>query len=193
MKGLFVMKNLLCLSLFFIFLMVATIGCSWIRPYHATPVAALTEFPGFLTSENISTFQLLQKQEMAGGVILLYAYESNNPQQSGTCIGTTFVTQKDDEGWRAQSSGNLGCRPNFLDTPEFVAGYTVGGNITDLAVAYGLASKGQAGRVYWSDDLVTQTAIQDGVFITSRPKIVHVLKMELLDVNGAVLETNITS
>lgn len=172
----------LCVSLFII-------GC---RPYHQTYIDALTEFPGYLNSANQSSFQLLRQEEVAGGIVLLYAYESSDPRRVGqTCIGTTFVTQERRGGWRSQAASNLGCQIDFLMTKEFVAGYTVGGNKTDLAIAYGLAPQGKEVRIYWTDGAIIVIPIQSGTFIASRAEITHVTRIELLDKWGNTLQTEV--
>lgn len=177
------MKSFQVLFLFF----MLTTGC---QPYYDTIVDALMTFPGYLNEENKDSYHMLAETSMGDGKVILYAYQSNFPNIEGdTCIATTFVTHKESRGWRSQSSSRLGCRPDFLQTDEFAAGATVGGNVTDLAVAYGISANGRDVRVNWSDGIVETASIQNNVFLLVRPKTVLATKIELLDSNGAVLQT----
>ena len=88
-------------------------GCA--RPFHPTPLDALTEFPGHLVNRDMyveESVEVLQEQEVAGGLALLYRWQSPESQTEGTyCAGTTFVTPVvtlKGKGWRARSSGSVG-------------------------------------------------------------------------------------
>ena len=45
-------------------------ACSWGRAYHATPLEALTEFPGYLTKESLGSALILQEEAVAGGLVI---------------------------------------------------------------------------------------------------------------------------
>jgi hypothetical protein len=176
------MKKILLLLFFML-----TISC---QPYQETIVNALTAFPGYLNDANKHSYQLLAETSIGDGKVILYAYQSTIPGSEGdTCIATTFVTQKESRGWRSHSASQLGCRSDFLQTTEFAATATVGGNITELAVAYGVSSSEGDVRVSWNDGGQEMTPVENNVFIVVRPSSVLATKIELLDSNGTVLQT----
>lgn len=166
-------------------------ACSWERAYHATPLEALTEFPGYLTKENLGSALILQEEAVAGGLVLLYLYPSDEagPTSSANCLATTFVTQERNGGWRPQSAGRIGCGKEVFAEGGFTATYTVGGNITELTTAYGLSEQGHQVNIEWSDGTATVVPVIDGAFLRSRPETLQVQRMELLDRDGAILET----
>ena len=164
-------------------------GCSRQRTY-GTPVDALTEFPGYLNAENAHSFQLLARRELPRGDVLLYAFRGTRPEAEGmTCVATTFVSESEEGRWRAQSSSNMGCRPDFPDPEEFILRHTAGGNITGLATVYGLAPAGEIARVRWADGEVTTAGIDGGHFLLSRPETVQPDQIEILDAGGNVIHT----
>ncbi len=181
-------------------------SCSgWGMPFHATPLDALTEFPGELTHSDRyvkESVEVLQEQEVARGLVLLYRWQSPKSQERDTyCLATTFVTPEG-KGWRAQSSGFHTIRPKELPSSwepplfgceipadRFVAGYTVGGNITSLTTASGLSHRGEAVRIVWSDGQIDVVPLKAGSFLLARPEILKVQRIELLDANGHVLES----
>lgn len=175
------------LHLWLIILSLALIisGCSFWRPFHPTPLDALTEFPGYLSEANLSLAQVLRQEKIAGGLVLLYRYPLKKEKKS--CFATTFVTQEKNGGWRAQSASRIGC--NATPVNEFMAIYTVGGNITALTTAYGLSHFGHEVRIEWSDGLVESVPLEDGTFLKSRPATLQVEKIELLNADGEVVET----
>lgn len=154
------------------------------RPYHPTAFDALTETPGYLRKDDpltLNSVELLQQKEIRAGVIILYRWHKSTP---GTdVLATTFVS-REGSGWRAQSSGSIA----FSPFDDFVVSYTVGGNITNLTTAYGLASKGSGVRISWSDGLVSLVSLQtNGSFLESRPETLQVRRVELLGESGNVL------
>lgn len=181
-------------------------SCSgWGRPFHPTPLDALTEFPGQLTHADRyveESVEVLQEQEVAGGLVLLYRWQSPKSRETDTyCLATTFVTPEG-KGWRAQSSGFHAIRPTELPSSwapplfgceipadTFVAGYTVGGNITSLTTASGLSHRGDAVRIVWSDGQIDVVPLKAGSFLLARPETLKVQRIELLDANGHVLES----
>lgn len=174
-------------------------GCGQLRPFHPTPRDALTESPGLLFNSDAylaDSVDVLQRQEVAGGQVLLYRWQSATSQKAGTyCLGATFVTPEGD-GWRPQSSGTLD-NLNLLKSPlfgceitgdQFVPAYFVGGNITPLTTAYGQGLRGQAVRISWSDGQIDTVLLKDGSFLLARPETLQVRGIDLLDANGRILE-----
>ncbi|GIK55785.1 MAG: hypothetical protein HND44_02955 [Chloroflexi bacterium] len=72
-------------------------------------------------------------------------------------------------------------------TKEFVAGYTVGGNKTDLAIAYGLAPQGKEVRIYWTDGAIIVIPIQ----IRSKERQPEVIVNELITELGGLPKTDL--
>lgn len=169
-----------------------TVACLGWRPYHATATEALTEFPGYLTKESLNSVEILQQENVADGLVLLYRYPSLVSADSNEyCAATTFVTEEQNNSWRSQSASQIGCGENYPYIDGFMAMYTVGGNITDLTTAYGFSNRGNEVRIDWSDGLVEIVTLQNGAFLKSRPQILQVQRIELLDKNGEVLESKI--
>ncbi len=71
----------------------------------------------------------------------------------------------------------------------FIAGYTVGGNVTHLTTAYGLSHRGHAVRIVWSDGQIDIAPLKAGSFLLARAETLKVQRIELLDANGSVLKT----
>lgn len=181
-------------------------GCSgWGRPFHPTPLDALTEFPGKLTHSDRyieESVEVLQEQEVAGGLVLLYRWQSAKSQETDTySLATSFVTPEG-KGWRAQASGFHTIRsrelPSSWEPPlfgceiladTFVAGYTVGGNITSLTTASGLSHRGDIVGIIWSDGQIDVMPLKAGSFLLARPETLKVQRIELVDANGRVLES----
>ncbi|MBI3242850.1 MAG: hypothetical protein HYZ49_11205 [Chloroflexi bacterium] len=173
-------------------LWLLTLGCLGWRPYHSTSTEALTEFPGYLTKESLNSVEILQQENVADGLVLLYRYPSPvGTVSNGYCVATTFVTEEQNNSWRSQSASRIGCGENYPYIDDFMAMYTVGGNITDLTTAYGFSNRGDEVRIEWSDGLVDVVTLQNGAFLNSRPQILQVQRIELLDKNGEVLESKI--
>jgi len=184
-------------------LSIVSLLLSCVRPFHPTPLDALTEFPGYLVNPDMyveESVVVLQEQEIAGGLVLLYRWQSREARREGTyCIATTFVTPVitlKGKGWRAQSSGAIGSFPRQpplfgCDVPsdEFIAGYTVGGNITSLTTVFGLSNRGDAVRIVWSDRQVDVVSLQSGSLLLARPKTLQEERIELLDADGNILES----
>jgi len=174
-------------------------GCA--RPFHPTPLDALTEFPGHLVNPDAyieESVEILQEQEVAEGLVLLYRWKSPKSREEGTyCVAVTFVTPVttlNGKGWRAQSSGSVGSFPRQpplwgCDVPsdEFIAAYTVGGNVTSLTSAYGLSHRGGFVRIVWSDGQVDVVPLQADSFLLPRSETLQVKRIELLDADGNVL------
>ncbi len=173
-------RILFVLSLISIMFVVS--ACS---PYNPTPYDALTEFPGFLTKENLASVTVLQQEAVADGLVLLYRYQPDL-DVGEYCLATTFVTQEKNGGWRAQSASGLGCGNNL--SGRFLATFTVGGNITELTTAYGLSKDGSQVRIQWSDGTVSVVPLINNVFLKSRPAILQVDRIDLLDADDTVLE-----
>lgn len=155
------------------------------RPYHATPHDALTEFPGYLSQENIASLTILQQEVVAEGRVMLYRYQPD-PMVSEYCVATTFVTQEKRGGWRAQSASRLECGDKLSE--KFTPAYTVGGNITELTTVYGLSNKGSQVRIHWSDGMVSIAPVANNVFLSARPATLQVNSIALLDENDMILE-----
>ncbi len=176
----------------FLAISLALSACSR-RPYHPTPLDALTELPGYLISTDYydrNSVQVLQQKAIAGGLVILYRWQTYESIKTNTyCLAVTFVTPEGD-GWRAQSSGFAGSenhRCTISRSDGFVAEYTIGGNITDLTTVFGLSDRGDNVRVEWSDGAVSIVPIQNGTFLESRPEILQVRRIQLLDAQGDVL------
>ena len=180
--------KLLALLTIGLLMLLALFAYTRLRPYHATPIEALTEFPGQLSPDTLVSATVLRAEEVAGGQVLLYRYPAHLAEASPDthCIATTFVTQVGIRGWRAQSASRLGC-DSF--TAKFTPAFTVGGNITDLTTVYGLAQEGNEVRVEWSDGVISTVPVVDGIFLQSRPETLTVQSAVLLGENGTVLES----
>lgn len=165
-------------------IVLAVAGCDWIKPFHPTPLDALTEFPGYLSQADLGSARVLQQIEVAGGIVLLYRHLDRQDRFEGAeQLSVTFVTPEG-KGWRAQASGGCGI-PSF---GGFVACYAVGGNITPLTSAYGLSEEGSRIRIHWADGETHEVGLADnGSFLLSRPATVQVARIELLDETGQVL------
>jgi len=180
--------------LLFAFLSVSLIlsACAG-RSYHATPLDALTEFPGYLINPDYyvkDSVRILQQEAVAGGIVLLYRWQTYESAKASTyCLAVTFVTPEGN-GWRAQSSGSAGIeshRCSISETDSFIAGYTVGGNITELTTVFGLSDRGDNVRVEWSDGISSTIPIRSGAFLGSRPQTLQVRRVQVLDSRGNIL------
>lgn len=138
-----------------------------------TPLAA---FPGFLSEAALASAELLHQEPVADGVILLYRYQDD----ASTCLATVFVNQFPNGSRQAQSASRLDCD----QASSFQAAYSKSGR---FSTAYGLAAGGQQVLVEWSDGRASLVAVQDGVFVQSRPGRLQVTRFELLDANGHLL------
>jgi hypothetical protein len=180
-------------AVFILLALVFAAGCRQ-PPTFPTPVEALTAFPGYLDGEIPASFQLLAQRTIPEGEVLLYAFGGSRPDVAGrTCVATTFVS-KERNGWRAQSSSSLGCRNDFPQPEEVVLGYTIGGNITDLATVFGMAQGGAQVRVHWPDwrspdGLVGVGAVEDGYVLLPHGESVRPELIEILDEEGRVIHT----
>jgi hypothetical protein len=165
-------------------IVLSTASCGWIKPFHPTPLDALTEFPGYLSEADLGSVRALQQIEIAGGVVVLYRHLDHRDWFEGVeQLSVTFVTPEG-QGWRAQASGGCG----IPASSGFVACYAVGGNITPLTSAYGLSQEGSQVRIYWADKKTHEVDLADnGSFLLSRPSSVQVRRIELLDENGRIL------
>jgi hypothetical protein len=169
-----------------LFILALPIFISACRPYHPTPFDALTEWPGKLDGADstvLESVQVLKEEEVAGGLVILYSIPS---KESGEYVlVSTFVTPEG-SGWRAQSSG----WKDYSISDDFVASGIAGGNITDLTTMSGISNKGETVRIEWSDGQIDIVPIEAGSFIFSRPETLTFRRVELLDGNGSVLESN---
>lgn len=176
------------------------IGCTALRPFHPSPLEALTESPGELIHSDFylsDSVAVLQSYEVAGGQVLLYRWQNQASQAAHTyCLAATLVAPEG-SGWRAQSTGFVsneyprrpplfGCE---IAVDDFLPSYFVGGNITPLTTAYGLSSAGVSVRITWSDGQIDEAPIKNGSFLLARPATLQVLRVELLDSQGQVLES----
>jgi hypothetical protein len=180
-------------SLYFalIWLLVFTMGCLDRRPYHPTPIDALTEFPGYIHLAVTDSVEVLQSETIAGGHVILYRFplRSPYPAQASYCLATTFVTQERSGSWRSQSASRIGCYDAPLNSDRFAATYTIGGNVTDLTTVYGFSGKGSQVRIEWSDGLVDIVPFSNNTFLKSRPERLLVNQVALLDIDANVLES----
>jgi len=167
-------------------LWLATACGGWLRPFHPTPLDALTEFPGYLSRADLGSVQVLQEREVAGGVVMLYRHTDRGGRLGGEGrLSVTFVTPAGG-GWRAQSSGSCGVSA----ADDWVACCAVGENVTDLTSAYGWGRRGSAVHVEWSDGQTDEVSLDEsGTFLVSRPQTVPVRRIELLDENGEAIES----
>jgi hypothetical protein len=160
---------------------------------------ALTEWPGYLTASTAANAEILQQVESSGGIVFLYRWWSDGAGlPEPFCLAVTFVTPVWD-GWRAQSAGSIGVAAAAGGSGEapactlpanhgFIFAYTVGGNVTRLTMAYGMAVPGESVRITWSDETVSQHQLNTaGSVLAVRPETLQVERAELLDQNGAVI------
>ncbi len=164
-------------------------ACSWGGAYHATPLEALTEFPGYLTKESLGSASILQEEVVADGLVLLYLYPSDGvgPMSSVNCLATTFVIQERNGSWRPQSAGRA-CAEEIFTEDIFTAFYTVGGNVTELTTAYGRSTQGEQVHIEWSDGMISVIPVVNDTFLNSRPEILQVRQVSLLNSDGMLLE-----
>lgn len=183
--------NRFLLRLILLWALMLTAGCLGKRPYHSTPIDALTEFPGYLDKTIIGSVELLQSENVAGGRALLYRFPRYTPTAAPveSCLATTFVTQERNGGWRSQSASRLGCYQEQFEADQFTAMYTVGGNITDLTTVYGFSKTGHQVSIEWADGLVEVVPLNDNTFLKSRPENLRVDRATLLDRSNNALET----
>lgn len=183
--------------------------------YNPSPLDALTEWPGWLSADDHGADKIWHQQSVAGGIVYLYYHPLHTAQGAdATCVSTTFVAPVKWHGWRAQSGSRLGCwmpdsaeaafTPNqifsgaavaeyhpgwFTQQPSngFISSFTVGGNITPLTVAYGLAASGQYVLIEWADGEVSRALVTNGTFLHARPVTTMVTRMSLIDSAGRTL------
>jgi hypothetical protein len=150
------------------------IGCGWWQPFHATPLDALTEFPGHWPTDRAFA-SVLQQQRVAEGVVMLYKHpDYSTERMSDHCLSVTFVTPED-RGWRAQSSGSM-C--GLSDTIDFGVAYTSGGNVTALTSVYGFSQRGHTVRMTWSNGQVDTTPVRDGSFLLASPETLRLRRVD---------------
>jgi hypothetical protein len=165
------------------------------NPPQPTPIEALKYFPGQLLNPewyDTDSVEVLKEQEVAGGIALLYRWQSVDSQRGDYCLATTFVTPKlwwRGRGWEAQSSGRIGDRCDIPLQDEFAATFTVGGNDTGLATAFGYSERGSHVHVAWSDGQIDVVPIEGSSFLLARPQTLQVTRIDLLDEQGRVLES----
>ncbi|MFO7536486.1 MAG: hypothetical protein R6X32_00320 [Chloroflexota bacterium] len=151
---------------------------------------ALTEFPGYVSAQTVEFVTVLQEEMVADGLVLLYQFPDSTQPAGHTarhCLATTFVTQEQHGGWRAQSASKLGC--SRLNEQDFSAMFTVGGNVTDLTTAYGWSQEGDRVQVEWSDKRIDLVSLVDNTFLLSRAETVPVNQIQLLHQDGTVLDS----
>jgi hypothetical protein len=151
-----------------------------------------------LTSTTAESAEILQQVEISGGTVFLYRWW---PDGAGLpepfCLAVTFVTPVGNS-WRAQSAGSTGVanpggsgdQPGCTIPADhgLVFAYTVGGNVTDLTTAYGLALDGEAVRITWSDNTVSQHPLDaNGSFLAARPETLQATYAELLNQDEEVI------
>lgn len=155
---------------------------------HPNSLMALTEFPGFVGQAPLDDVTILQEQFVPNGVVLLYRYPHLIPNTPEDCVAVTFVSQTADGLWQSQSAARLGCDVPSEILSTFQAAYTIGGNIQELSTAYGVSPVGQAVKISWQDGQMTTVTLTNHSFVSSRPGVIPVQKIELLDEQGVVLE-----
>ncbi len=176
------MKIRFVIQIFVLGLLFLVSAC---RPYHATPFAALTEWPGYLENADeilMASVEVIKEESVAGGLVIIYSMPSEETGKK--VLVRTFVTPEG-RGWRPQASSSV----EYSNSENFVVHSTNGGNITPVTTVYGLSRKGDTIRIEWGDGQIDIVPIVDGAFVLSRPATLTILKIELLDVNGTVLES----
>ena len=181
-------------------LWLATACGGWLRPFHPTPLDALTEFAGYLTDADgyvETSVEVPQQRQVANGQILLYRWQAPLSKETDTCCAAvTFVAPIHTlrgKGWGAQSSILLGGRRTGntvecnLPANAFVAGRMVVDNRPNVTVACGFAS-GDRVRIDWSDGQSDTVSIDSDSFLLARSGRVQVRRFELLNSVGDVLE-----
>lgn len=167
-----------------------SVACGRQETFHATPLAALTEFPGYVSVQTVESVVVLQEEKVADGLLLLYQFPDSAQPAGRTarhCLATTFVTQERHGGWRAQAASKLGC--GRLSEQGFSAMFTVGGNVTDLTTAYGWSQEGDQVRIEWSDGQVDLVPLVNNTFLLSRSETLQANQFDLLHRDGTVLES----
>lgn len=180
MKYLLFFPSLLFICLF------SLSGCT--SSGHPNSLAALTEFPGFVGQAPLDEVTILQEEAVPNGVVLLYRYPQLKPNVAEDCLAVTFVSQAADGLWQAQSAAALGCNSSSEIMSTFQAAYTIGGNIQELSTAYGVSPVGYSVKISWQDGQKTTVTLTNQSFVSSRPGVLPVQKIELLDEQGVVLE-----
>ena len=122
------------------------------------------------------------------GLLYLYPSDEAGPTSSANCLATTFVTQERNGGWRPQSAGQMACGEEIFAEDVFTAAYTVGGNVTELTTAYGRSTQGEQVHIEWSDGMISIIPVVNGTFLNSRPEILQVQQVSLLNSDGTLLD-----
>ena len=193
-------------------ILLTTIGCGgWLRPVHLTPKDALIEYPGYLTDANTyisSSVTILQQHPFGDGVILLYRWQSPTSQQTNSfCLATTYVEpglSLKGKGWQPYASTFLTVetedmsvtdnetrvfnRDCEIPASDFVAGYIVRGEKSEVTTTSGFSGKGVAVQVVWSDGQVDQLPLDpNGSFFLMRQGRLDVHHIDLLSADNQIL------
>jgi hypothetical protein len=163
-------------------LLLLLVACG---PRHETPFDALSEFPGQLEGldqTDMKSVTVHAEEPIAGGVVVIYSLPGPNANERS--LARTFVTQEQ-RGWQPQASGWLDYDPS----EETVLAFSVGGNVTPLTTAYGLAGEGETAQISWSDGVVDTVPIVDGAFVLSRQETLTVEQIQIISRDGTLLNS----
>ena len=187
---------------------LGALGCDFLdrdapRP-QATPLDALTQWPGHLRppgSYAPESVRILQQWALGNDLLLFYRWQAPGSTPADPfCLSTTFVT-REKRGWLAQATsgptgqGNLdtsSSSPRWncdINEGSFHAWVHRGGNLRPVTAAFGLAPRGEFVRITWEDQVLVETRILNRSFLMARPESLGVLRVELLDADGGILQT----
>jgi hypothetical protein len=160
-----------------------TIGRS--DPFDAAVVSELNCNGG--QEPRISSARLILEEKIVGGVVLLYVYPTDSPGEH--ILTQAFVTQEKGTGPTLWFPATISCGV-YTETQVFFPTYTVGGS-NGPSTAFGISKKGNEVRIEWSDGQVDVIPVENGAFLQSRQETVWVQRVELLDAEGDVLESQV--
>lgn len=178
-------------------------GC--VRPFHPTPLDALTEFPGQLEDREEyveESVEVLQEREVAGGMVLLYRWQSPQSQNAGTyCMADTFVRPcltLRGRGWQPGTSMLLhqknevsGEEKCSIPADAFVVGYIVrdDNQTSRFTTVSGFSQHGVSVSIVWSDGQEDSAPLENSSFLIIRSGEHELRRIELLDADGSVIAT----
>lgn len=174
-------------------LMLVSIILTACRSAFSIPQEALTQAPGYLISSDYydpESVRIAQTLDVEGGQILVYYWRVKNESQCH--LSVTFVSQGF-FGWQAQSSGDLQTECELSQMLNWETSALISGNIRDLTAVYGVSPKGASVRATWPDGSSATSPLSEGVFILARSERLTSWRIELLDADGSVLESQDTN
>ncbi|MGI5836137.1 MAG: hypothetical protein ACOX87_06565, partial [Chloroflexota bacterium] len=159
-------------------------------PVHSTPREALLEQCLNAVRADMTSAETLQQKTTEAGLVTLQrwkplSYSETGPKNyysASLVVPTRF-------GWRVE------CRASTtLGRVEsgFAAGKMKGDSIAPVSYAFGVSNHGDRVRVEWADGQADIEGLQpNGSFLVVRDGVFQPLKVDLLDVDGDLLESKL--